>query len=83
MEIVAVAGCVSFLPALKTFPDHHDHYEYHDHHDHHDHCNHDDHGEHEEVGGYKGKLEIVHKEFGGCLISYNLQLACVRKLEVI
>ena len=45
MEIVAVAGCVSFLPALKTFPDHHDHYEYHDHHDHHDH------GNHEEVGG--------------------------------
>ena len=23
------------------------------------------------------------KQFGGCLISYNLQLACVRKLEVI
>ena len=27
-------------------------------------------------------LEVVHKEVGGCLISYNLQLACVRKLEV-
>ena len=22
-------------------------------------------------------------ELGGCLISYNLQLACVRKLEVV
>ena len=31
---------------------------------------------------YTRKLEIVHKEVGGCLISYNLQLACVRKLEV-
>ena len=59
MEIVAVAGCVSFLPALKTFPDLHDHYEYHDHHDHHDH------GDHEEVGSYLRKLEIVRKEFGG------------------
>ena len=27
-------------------------------------------------------LQVVHKEVGGCLISYNLQLACVRKLEV-
>ena len=55
----------------------------------HDHCNHDDqgdhdvHGDHEEVGGWKRKLEVVHKEVGGCLISYNLQLACIRKLEVI
>ena len=29
------------------------------------------------------KLEVVHKEVGGCPISYNLQHACVRKLEVI
>ena len=29
------------------------------------------------------KLEAVRKEVGGCLISYNLQHACVRKLEVI
>ena len=29
------------------------------------------------------KLEVVHKEVWGCLISYNLQVACVRKLEVI
>ena len=35
------------------------------------------------VGGYMRRLEIVQKEVGGCLISYNLQLACVRKLEVI
>ena len=46
-------------------------------HDHHD-C-----GDHEEVGSYMMKLEVVHKEVGGCLISYNLRLACVRKLEVI
>ena len=36
-----------------------------------------------EVAGYMRKLEVVHKEVGGCLISYILQLACVRKLEVI
>ena len=48
--------------------------------DHHDLGNHDD---DEEVGSYKRKLEVVHKEVGGCLISYNLQLACVRKFEVI
>ena len=29
------------------------------------------------------KSEFVHKQVGGCLISYNLQLACVKKLEVI
>ena len=29
------------------------------------------------------KFEVVHKEVGGFLISYNLQLNCVRKLEVI
>ena len=29
------------------------------------------------------KLKVVHKQVGGCLISYNLQLACVRELEVI
>jgi len=29
------------------------------------------------------KLEVVHKEVGGRLISYNLQLSCVRKLEVV
>ena len=29
------------------------------------------------------KLEVLHKEVGGCLISYNLQLACVRMLDVI
>ena len=32
---------------------------------------------------FVGKLEVVHKEVEGCLISYNLQLACIRKLEVI
>ena len=29
------------------------------------------------------KLEVVYKQVGGCLISYNLKLACVRMLEVI
>ena len=29
------------------------------------------------------KLEVVHKEVKGCLISNNLQLAFVRNLEVI
>ena len=29
------------------------------------------------------KLEVVHTQVGGYLIPYNLQLACVRKLEVI
>ena len=44
-----------------------DHHVYHDHHDH---------GNQEEVGG-------IYEEVRGCLISYNLQLACVSKLEVI
>ena len=52
-------------------------------HDHHDHHNHHVRGDHEEVGSYMRKLEVVHKEVGGCLISYNLRLASVRKLEVI
>ena len=45
----------------------------------------DDHGDREEFGGHMKKLEVVHvhKEVGGCLISYNLQLACIRKLKVI
>ena len=55
----------------------------HDQPDHHDRGNHDDNGDHEEVGSYMRKLEVVHKVVGGCLISYNLRLACVRKLEVI
>ena len=28
------------------------------------------------------KLKLLHKQVGGYLISYSLQLACVRKLEV-
>ena len=45
----------------------------------------DDHGDREEFGGHMKKLEVVHvhKEVGGCLISYNLQLACIRNLEAI
>ena len=31
----------------------------------------------------KRKLEVVHKQVGGYLISYNLPLAFVRKLKVI
>ena len=29
------------------------------------------------------KLEVVHKQVGDRLIPYDLQIACVRKLEVI
>ena len=29
------------------------------------------------------KLEVVHKQGGDYLISFNLQLSCVRKIEVI
>ena len=36
-----------------------------------------------EIGGYMRKLEVVHKQVDGYLISYNLQLAFVRKLEVV
>ena len=32
---------------------------------------------------YLKMLEVVHKQVGDCLIWYNLQLACVRNLEVI
>ena len=52
-------------------------------HVHHDHHDHHDRGDYEEVGSYMTKLKVVHKEVGGCLISYNLQLACVKMLEVI
>ena len=68
-----------FCPVLSC-PDHHDHYV---HHDHHDFGDNDDHGNHEEVGGYVRKLKVVPKEVGGCLIRYNLQLACEGKLEII
>ena len=62
---------------------HHDQVIDHGDHDTHGHGHHDGHGNHEEVVGYIRKLKVVHKEDGDCLISYNLQLACVRKLEVI
>ena len=52
---------------------------HHNHHDYYDHGDHDDHGDHEEVGSYIRKLEVVHKEVGGCLISYNFQLASYDK----
>ena len=32
---------------------------------------------------FVGKLEVVHKQGGGDLISYNLQHSRVRKIEVI
>ena len=38
---------------------------------------------HKQFGAYMRKLEALNKEVGGCLIWYNLQLACVRQLEVI
>ena len=73
---IAKAASNNSCPVLSC-PDHHDH------HDHRDRGDHDDHGDPEEVGSYMRMLEVVHKEVGGCLISYNLRLACVRKLEVI
>ena len=33
--------------------------------------------------GLVRKLEVVQKQVGGCLMSYNLQLACSRRLEDI
>ena len=48
-----------------------------------DHDEHDNHGDQEEVEGYVRRLEGIHKEVRGCLISSNLELACIKKLEVI
>ena len=79
---------VSFVPSRLVpsrpclCPVHHDHHVHHDQLDHHDRGDHDDNGDHDDVGTYmrKGswrlytrKLEVVHKEVGGCLISYNLR----------
>ena len=69
---------VSFVP---SFPDHHDDHDEDD--DHSDHDEHDNHGDQEEVEGYVRRLEVIHKEVRGCLISYILELACIKKLEVI
>ena len=62
---------------MCTTPDSHD-----DHLDHDDHLEDDDHLDHNELMTIKfvRKFEVVHKEARRCLISYNLQLACVRKL---
>ena len=35
--------------------------------DYHDCGDHDDHDDHEEVGSYMRKLEVVHREVGGCI----------------
>ena len=70
------------LPDCDDHRDHNCHLDYDDHLDHEDHLDHDDHLDHEdhhickEVGG-------CIQQVGGCLISYNLQLACVRTLKVI
>ena len=63
----------------------HVHKDHHDQHDHHDRGDHDDNGDHVEVGGYMRKLEVVHKEVGGCTQgSWRLShLIPPRKLEVI
>ena len=48
-----------------------------DHHYHHDDHDNGDHGNHEEVGSYMSKLEVVHKEAGGCTQgSWRLSLNC-------
>ena len=58
---------------------------HHDDLDHDDHLEDDDHLDHDEwmTNKFVRKLKVVHKEVGDCLISYNLQLAYVRRLEVI
>ena len=38
---------------------------------------------HKQFEGFIRKLEVVHKQVGVCLISYNLQLACVRKKRAL
>ena len=60
--------------------DHDDHLYYDDHLDH---LDHDDHLDTIMTSVFLRKLEVVHKRVGSCLISYNFQLACVRKLEII
>ena len=88
-------GC----PVCPDDHDDHDHQDDDDHVDHDFYGNHDDplnhgdflhleddeHLDHDELVTIKfvRKLEVVHKEIGSCMISYNLQLACVRKLEVL
>ena len=66
--------------------DYHDDQDYDNHGDHYDHEDPDDHEDHlghdEQFDHCICKLEVIHKEVGGCLTSYNLQLACVSKLEV-
>ena len=44
---------------------------------------HHDYDDHHNVIMTLRKLEVERKEVGGCLVSYNLQLAYSRKLEVI
>ena len=73
-----------------TCPVHQDlhvHEDHHDQHDHHDRGDHDDNGDHEEVENYMRKVEVVHKEVGGCTQGSwrlsHLILPPTRKLEVI
>ena len=63
---------VSFVPSC---PDHHDDHDNHDQDDDHsDHDEQDDHGDNEEVEGYVRRLEVIHKEVRGCLISYTIKV---------
>ena len=92
MKFLSVLSLISDLCVLSVpcpgydqhgEPDDHGHNSHDDHlnHLHHDdHLEDDDHLNHDELMTIKfvRKLEVVHKKVGGCLISYNLQLACVR-----
>ena len=74
----------------NDYGDHDDHGEYGDLSHHNDQFHHDDHGDHDNpiykqlpnVSPNDLLAVFVRKQVGGCLISYNLQLACVRNLEV-
>ena len=54
------------VQSRPVHPDHHDHHDHHDQHDQHDRGDHDDNGDHEEERSNMRKLEVAHKEVGGC-----------------
>ena len=75
---------VSSLSVDHGHDNHDDHLDHLHHLDYDDYLEDDDHLDHDELMiKFVRKLEVVHKEVLGCLISYNLKLACLRKLEVI
>ena len=65
---------------VPSSPDHHDNDDHDGDDDHTNHDEHDDHGD-QEVGGYVRRLEVIHNEVRGCLISYKSQLLLLGKFE--